>query len=88
MIKNVTEANFKPLGHYICMQSGTSHLQTVQEKILSHIIFSDLQEVYSGKCQIYTRCPLQYLHPPQISTSGKCHCVLIHQTIKATEYIG
>ena len=31
---------------------------------------------------------LQYLHPPQISTSGKCHCVIIHQTTKATEYIG
>ena len=80
--------NFKPLGHYTCMQCGTSHLQTVQENILSHIIFSDLQEVYSGNRQIHTKCQLQYLHPPHISTSGKCHCVIIHQTTKATEYIG
>ena len=36
--------------------------------------FSDLQEVYSGNRQIYKKCQLQYLHPPQISTSGKCHC--------------
>ena len=50
--------------------------------------FSDLQEVYSGNRQIRTKCQLQYLHPPHISTSGKCHCVIIHQTTKATEYIG
>ena len=50
--------------------------------------FSDLQEVYSGNRQIHTKCQLQYLHPPHISTSGKCHCVIIHQTPKATEYIG
>ena len=37
---------------------------------------------------IHTQCQLQYLHPPHISTSGKCHCVIIHQTTKATEYIG
>ena len=36
--------------------------------------FSDLQEVCSGNCQIHTNCQLQYLHPPQISTSGKFHC--------------
>ena len=124
------------------MQCGSSHLQTVQENILSHVIlgvitpnqiplttmvtylqkvteaefqtigplylhavrylpftnsprkhsvtyhFSDLQEVYSGNRQIHTKCQLQYLHPPQISTSGKCHCVIIHQTTKASEYIG
>ena len=35
--------------------------------------FSDLQEVYSGNCQIHTKCHLQFLHPPQISTSDKCH---------------
>ena len=71
------------------MQRGTSHLQTVQENILSHIILeSDLQEVYSGNRKIHTKCQLQYLHPPQISTSGKCHCVIIHQTTKATEHIG
>ena len=50
--------------------------------------FSDLQEVYSGNRQIHTKCQLQYFHPPHISTSGKCHCVIIHQTTKATEYIG
>ena len=32
--------NFKPLGHYTCMQCGTSHLQTVQENILSRIILA------------------------------------------------
>ena len=46
--------------------------------------FSDLQEVYSGNRQIHTKCQLQYLHPPHISTSGKCHCVIINQTTKAT----
>ena len=50
--------------------------------------FSDLQEVYSGNRQIRTKCHLQYFHPPHISTSGKCHCVIIHQTTKATECIG
>ena len=50
--------------------------------------FSDLQEVYSDNPQIHTKCQLQYFHPPHISTSGKCHCVIIHQTTKATEYIG
>ena len=84
--KKLQKQNFKPLGHYTCMQCGTSHLQTVQENILSHR-FSDLQEVYSGNRQIHTKCQLQYLHPPHISTSGRCHCVIIHQT-KATEYIG
>ena len=32
--------NFKPLGHYTCMQCGTSHLQTVQEHTLLHIILA------------------------------------------------
>ena len=50
--------------------------------------FSDLQEVYSDNRQIHTKCQLQYFHPPHISTSGKSHCVIIHQTTKATEYIG
>ena len=86
--KKFQKQNFKPLGHYTCMQCGISHLQTVQENMLPHIIFSDLQEVYSGNRQIHTKCQLQYLHPPHISTSGKCHCVIIHQTTKATEYIG
>ena len=38
--------------------------------------FSDLQNIYSGKRQIHTKCQLQYVHPPQISTSGNCHCVI------------
>ena len=28
------------MGHYTCMQCGTSHLQTVQETLLSHIILA------------------------------------------------
>ena len=36
--KKLEKQNFKPLGHYTCMQCGTSHLQTVQENILSHTI--------------------------------------------------
>ena len=35
-------------------------------------------EVYSGNRQIHTKCQLPYLHQPQISTSGKRHCVIIH----------
>ena len=59
------------------------------KKTYCHVYhFSDLQEVYSGYRQIHTKCQLQYFHPPHISTSGKCHCVIIHQTTKATEYIG
>ena len=38
--KTLQKQNFKPLGHYSCMQCGTSHLQTVQENILSHIILA------------------------------------------------
>ena len=79
---------FKPLGHYTCMQCGTSHLQNSPRKHTVAYHFSDLQDVYSGNHQIYTKCQLQYLHPPHISTSGKCHCVIIHQTTKATEYMG
>ena len=62
--KMLQKQNFKLLGHSTCMQCGTSHLQRVQENILSHIIFSDLREVYSGNRQIHTKCQLQYLHPP------------------------
>ena len=66
------------------MQCGTNSLG----KHTVTYYFNDLQEVYSGNRQIHTECQLQYLHLPQISTSGKCHCVIIHQTTKATEYIG
>ena len=38
--KKLKKQNFKPLGHYTCMQCGTSHLQTVQENILSRIILA------------------------------------------------
>ena len=85
--KMLQKQSFKPLGHYTCMQCGASHLQTVQENILSHIILATYRK-FSGNRQIHTKCQLQYLHSPQISTSGKCHCVIIHQTTKATEYIG
>ena len=86
--KMLQKQNFKPLGHYTIMQCGTYHLQTVQKKHTVTYHFSDLQEVYSGNRQIHTKCQLQYLQPPHTSTSGKCHCVIIHQTTKATEYIG
>ena len=38
--KRLQKQNFKPLGHYTCMQCVTSHLQKVQENILSHIILA------------------------------------------------
>ena len=38
--KKLQKQNFKPLGHYTCMQCGTSHLQKVQENILSRIILA------------------------------------------------
>ena len=38
--KKLQKQNFKPLGHYTCMQCGTSHLQKVQENILPHIILA------------------------------------------------
>ena len=50
--------------------------------------FSDLQEVYSGNRQIHITFQLKFLHLSQISTSGKCHCVIIQQAIKAAECIG
>ena len=79
--QTLQKQNFKPLGHYTCMQSGTSHLQTVQENILSHIILATYRKftvatvrfTQNVSCNIYTH---------------KCHCVIIHQTTKATEYIG
>ena len=88
--KRLQKQNFKPLGHYTCMQCGTtSHLQTVQENILSRIILATYRKftvttvrfTQNVICNIYT-------HLIYISTSGKCHCVIIHQTTKATEYIG
>ena len=86
--KKLQKQNFKPFSHYTCMQCGTSHFTNSPTKHTVTYNFSDLHEVYSGNRQIHTKCQLQYLHPPHISTSGKCHCVIIHQTTKATEYIG
>ena len=38
--KRLQKQNFKPLGLYTCLQCGTSHLQKVQENILSRIILA------------------------------------------------
>ena len=55
------------------MQCGTSHLQTVHENILAHIILATYRKFTVATVR-FTKCQLQYLHPPQILTSGKCHC--------------
>ena len=60
--KLLQKQNFKPLGHYTCMQCGTSHLQTVQENILSHIILATYRKftvatvrfTQNVSCNIYT----------------------------------
>ena len=60
--KKLQKQNFKPLGHYTCMQYGTSHLKTVQENILSHIILATyrkftvttLRFTQNVSCNIYT----------------------------------
>ena len=60
--KKLQKQNFKPLGHYTCMQCGTSHLQKVQENILSHIILATyrkftvttLRFTQNVSCNIYT----------------------------------
>ena len=60
--KKLQKQNFKPLGHYTCMQCGTSHLQTIQENILSHIILAIYRKftvatvrfTQSVSCNIYT----------------------------------
>ena len=80
--KKLQKQNFKPLGMWYLPFTKSPRKHTVTYH------FSDLQEVYSGNRQIHTKCQLQYFHPPHISTSGKCHCVIIHQTTKATEYTG
>ena len=46
--KKLQKQNFKPLGHYTCMQCGTPHLQTVQENILSRIILSTNRKFTGG----------------------------------------
>ena len=87
-IKNVTEAEFQTIGPLYLHAVWYLPFTNSPRKHTVTYRFCDLQEVHSGNRQIHTKCQLQYLHPSQISTSGKCHCVIIHQTTKATEYIG
>ena len=82
--KTLQQQNFKPLK---CMQCGTSHLQTVQENILSHIILATYRKftvttvrfTQNVSCNIYT-------HPIYQQVANVT--VIIHHTTKATEYIG
>ena len=87
IFKNVTEAEFQTIGplylHVVWYLPFTKSPR--KHTVTYHFI--GLQEVYSGNCQIHTKCQLQYLHPPQISTRGKCHCAIIHQRTKDTEHI-
>ena len=71
--KKLQKQNFKPLGHYTFMQWYLPFTKNPRKYTVTYN-FSNLQEVYSGNHQIHTKCQLQYLHPPHISTSGKCHC--------------
>ena len=60
--KKLQKQNFKPMGHYTCMQCGTSHLQKVQQNILSHIILATyrkftvatLRFTQNVSCNIFT----------------------------------
>ena len=60
--KTLQKQNFKRLGHYTCMQCGTSHLQTIQENILLHIILATYRKftvatvrfTQNVSCNIYT----------------------------------
>ena len=75
--------------HWVTI-SACNVVPPIYKQIRKHTVtyhFSDYQEFYSDNRQIHTKCQLQCLHPPQISTRGKCHCAIIHQTTKATEYI-
>ena len=54
--------NFKPLGHYTCMQCGTSHLQTVQENILvtyKKFTVATVGFTQNVSCNIYTHTRYQ-----------------------------
>ena len=88
--KKLQKQNFKPLGHYTCMQCGTSHLQKVQENILSRIILATYRKFKVATVRFTQNVTGNiFTHPIyQQVASGKCHCVIIHQTTKATEYIG
>ena len=69
------------------MQCGTSHLQKVQENILSHIILATYMKftvatvrfTQNVSCNIFT-------HPRYQQVANVT--VIIHQTTQATEYIG
>ena len=77
--QKVTEAEFQTIGPlYMWYLPFTNSPR--KHTVTYH--FSDLPEVYSGNRQIHTKCQLLYLHPLI------CHCVIIHQTTKETEYIG
>ena len=60
--KGYRSSILKQLGHYTCMRCGTSHLQTVQENILSHIILATYMKftvatvrfTQNVSCNIYT----------------------------------
>ena len=84
----VTEAEFQTIGPLYLHAVWYLPFTNSPRKHTVTYHFSDLQEVYSGNRQIHTKCQLQYFHPPHISTSDKCRCVIIHQTTKATEYTG
>ena len=62
---NMLQKNFKPLGHYTCMQCGTSHLQTVQENILSHIRKFTVSDSHKISVAIFTSTP--YINKWQMS---------------------
>ena len=67
---------------YTCMQCGTSNLQTIQEIILSHIFLATYRKftVATVRFTQNISCNI-YIHPIYQQ-------VIIHQTTKATEYIG
>ena len=70
--KKLQKQNFKSLGHYTCMQCGTSHLQKVQENILSHIILATyrkftvtMSDSHKMSLEIFT--PTPYINKWQMS---------------------
>ena len=70
--KKLQKQNFKPLGNYSYVQCGTSHLQTVQENILSHIILATYRKftvatVTLHKMSVAILTPTPYINKWQIS---------------------
>ena len=61
IFKKVTEAEFQTIGplylHALWYLPFTNNLR-------KHTVTYHFSEVYSGNCQIHTKCQLQYLHPP------------------------